>query len=72
MTAQFRLIVRPRLRRQLAMLERAAAYQPGGLRDREYRALKLSLQALAEGRQNDFDSKRLGYSPAHHDLRDCA
>jgi hypothetical protein len=72
MTAQFRILVRPRLRRQLAMLEQAAASQPGSLRDRELRALKLGLRALAEGREEDFDGKRLGYSPGHHDLRDCA
>jgi hypothetical protein len=72
MTAQFRILVRPRLRRQLAVLEQAATSQPGSLRDRELRALKLGLQALAEGREEDFDGKRLGYSPGHHDLRDCA
>lgn len=72
MTVQFRILIRPRLRRQLAMLEQAAASQPGSLRDREFRALRLGLRALAEGRETDFDSKRLGYSPDHHDLRDCA
>jgi len=54
------------------MLEQAAASQPGSLRDRELRALRLGLQALAEGREEDFAGKRLGYSPGHHDLRDCA
>lgn len=72
MTVRFRIIVRPRLRRQLAVLEQAAASQPGSLRDREFRALKLSLRALAEGREEDYDGKRLGYSSGHHDLRDCA
>jgi hypothetical protein len=72
MTARFRLLVRPRLRRELAMLEHAAASQPGSLRGREFRALKLGLQALAEGREDEYDGKRLGYSPDHHDLRDCA
>lgn len=72
MTAQFRLLIRPRLRRQLAMLEQAAASQPGSLRDKELRALRLGLQALAEGREQELGSKRLGYSPGHHDLRDCA
>ncbi|TCO38158.1 hypothetical protein EV646_12171 [Kribbella antiqua] len=72
MTAQFRLLVTPKIRRQLAMLEQAAAARPGSLRDRELRALKLGLQALIEGREIDFESKRLGYSHNHHDLRDCA
>ena len=72
MTTQFRILVRPRLRRQLALLEHAAATQPDSLRGREFRALKLGLQALAEGREEEYDGKRLGYSPGHHDLRDCA
>jgi hypothetical protein len=46
--------------------------RPGSLRDRELRALKRGLQALAEGREEELDGKRLGYSPSHHDLRDCA
>ncbi|TDW21250.1 hypothetical protein EV650_0067 [Kribbella kalugense] len=54
------------------MLEHAAASQSGSLRGREFRALKLGLQALAEGREDEYDGKRLGYSPGHHDLRDCA
>jgi hypothetical protein len=54
------------------MLEHAAASQPDSLRGREFRALKLGLQALAEGREDEYDGKRLGYSPGHHDLRDCA
>lgn len=54
------------------MLEHAAASQPSSLRGREFRALKLGLQALAEGREHEYDGKRLGYSPGHHDLRDCA
>lgn len=72
MTVRFRLLVKPRFRRQLAVLEQAAASQPGSLRDRELRALRLGLQALAEGREAELGGKRLGYSPGHHDLRDCA
>lgn len=72
MTGQFRLLIGPRVRRELAMLEHAAASQPHSLRAREFRALKLGLQALAEGREQEYDGKRLGYSPNHHDLRDCA
>ncbi|MFI5735235.1 hypothetical protein ACIA49_34300 [Kribbella sp. NPDC051587] len=72
MTVQFRILISPRLRRKFAALEQAAATQPGGLRDREFRALKLGLRALAEGREDDLDGKRLGSSPNHHDLRDCA
>lgn len=54
------------------MLEHAAASQPGSLRDREFRALKLGLKALAEGREDEYAGKRLGYSASHYDLRDCA
>ncbi|MGW6278739.1 hypothetical protein [Kribbella sp. NPDC055071] len=72
MTERFRLLIRPRVRRELAMLERAAESQPTSLRGREFRALKLGLLALAEGREEEYDGKRLGYSPGHHDLRDCA
>jgi hypothetical protein len=30
------------------------------------------LQALANGQEESFEGKRLGFSPGHHDLRDCA
>lgn len=72
MTVQFRLLLKPRVRQQLALLEQAAVSRPGSLRGRELRALKRGLQALAEGREEELDGKRLGYSPSHHDLRDCA
>jgi hypothetical protein len=69
---QYRLLLRPEMIRQLAALSRAAQTQPDGLRDREYRALKIGLLALADGREESFDGKRLGYSSEHQDLRDCA
>jgi hypothetical protein len=72
MTARFRIIIDPKLRRKIAMLEQAAASRPDSLRAQELQALKLGLRALAGGREDDFDGKRLGYSPGHHDLRDCA
>jgi hypothetical protein len=72
MTAQFRILVRPALRRHLAMLETAAKAQPSSLRDREFQALRLGLRALADGREDEFSGKRLGYARGHHDLRDCA
>ena len=72
MTARFRILVDPKLRRKIAMLEQAAASRPESLRARELQALRLGLRALAEGREDDFSGKRLGYSPGHHDLRDCA
>ncbi|MFI5706233.1 hypothetical protein [Kribbella sp. NPDC051620] len=68
---KYRLLVRPELRHQLAELQRAAASQPtGGLRDREFRALRLGLRALANGDEESFNGKRL--RNADHDLSDCA
>ncbi|MFF0266882.1 hypothetical protein [Kribbella sp. NPDC004536] len=72
MTRPFRILIDAELRRKLAMLEHAAASRPDSLRGRELRALKLGLLALAEGREDEYGSKRLGYSPEHHDLRDLA
>jgi hypothetical protein len=68
---QYRLLVRREVRQQLAELQRAAeSQQPGGLRDREFRALRLGLRALANGEEESFNGKRL--RDAAHDLSDCA
>jgi hypothetical protein len=68
---EYRLLVRPEVKLQLAALERAAeTQQPGGLRDREYQALVLGIRAIVNGREEHFNGKRLGYST--HDLSDCA
>lgn len=69
---RYRLLMKPELLQQLAALSRAAKTQPGGLRDREFRALKAGLRAIASGDEDSYDGKRLGYSSNHHDLRDCA
>jgi len=68
---QYRLLLRPEVMQQLSALKRAAdTQQPGGLRDREFRALWLGLRALANGQEESFNGKRLGYGS--HDLSDCA
>jgi hypothetical protein len=68
---QYRLLVRREVMQQLTALQRAAdTQQPGGLRDRELRALRLGLRALANGQEESYNGKRLGY--AAHDLSDCA
>ena len=68
---QYRLLVRPEVMQQLAALKRAAeTQQPGGLRDRELRTLRLGLRALANGQEESFNGKRLGC--AGQDLSDCA
>jgi hypothetical protein len=72
LTTPYRLIIRPELRRHLFALQQAAKSQPGGLRDREFQAVISGLKALAAGREEEFSGRRLGYSPRHHDLRDCA
>lgn len=69
---QYRLLVRTEVLQQLAALSRAAQTQPNGLREREFRALKAGLRAVANGDEERFDGKRLAYSSDHHDLRDCA
>jgi hypothetical protein len=67
----YRLLLRPEVLHQLAALARAAQTQgPGGLRTREFLALKAGLRALAEGREEEYDGKRLTYR--RHDLCDCA
>jgi hypothetical protein len=68
---QYRLLLRPEVMQQLAALSRAAETQgPGGLRTREFQALKLGLRTLADGREQEYDGKRLTYQ--QHDLSDCA
>lgn len=68
---QYRLLLKPEVMQQLAALSHAAkTQQPGGLRHREFQALKQGLRALADGREEDFDGKRLGHR--RHDLSDCA
>jgi hypothetical protein len=72
MSTQYRIIVLPEFHRELRALALAAKTQPGGLRDRELVALRIGVEALTDGREEDFGGRRLGYSPKHHDLRDCA
>ncbi|MEV6283377.1 hypothetical protein [Kribbella sp. NPDC051770] len=68
---QYRLLISREVLHQLRTLEQAAkTQQPGGLRAREYRALRAGLRALANGDEAAFDGKRLGFKT--HDLSDCA
>jgi hypothetical protein len=67
---QYRLLVDQDLLLYMRELERAAERQPGGLRDRELRALRAGLRALMNGDEADFEGKRLRF--ATHDLSDCA
>jgi len=68
---RYRVLLRPKVMQQLEALSRAAeTQQPGGLRRRELEALKRGLRALADGREEEFDGKRLGHR--RHDLSDCA
>lgn len=66
----YRLLVRQEVLHQLTALRLAAKTQPGGLRDREFRALELGLRAIANGQEQHYSGKRLGFRT--HDLRDCA
>ena len=68
---QYRLILLPEVMQRLAALSHAAKTQgPGGLRTREFHALQVGLRALADGREEEFNGKRLSYR--RHDLSDCA
>jgi hypothetical protein len=68
---QYRVLVHRDVLQYLRTLERAAStQQPGGLRDRELRALRAGLRALANGEEEHFEGKRLGFTT--HDLSDCA
>ncbi|GAA3126325.1 hypothetical protein JOF29_002585 [Kribbella aluminosa] len=67
---QYRLLVNHDLLLYMRELERASTSQPGGLRDREFRALRAGLRALAHGDEANFEGKRLRF--AEHDLSDCA
>ena len=68
---QYRLVLLPEVMQRLAALSHAAKTQgPGGLRTREFHALQVGLRALADGREEEFDGKRLSYR--RHDLSDCA
>jgi hypothetical protein len=68
---QYRLLLRKEVMQQLAALDQAAKTQgPGGLRTREFRGLQVGLRALADGREEEYDGKRLSYH--RHDLSDCA
>ncbi|GAA0624442.1 hypothetical protein HPO96_34125 [Kribbella sandramycini] len=68
---QYRPLARPEIRRHLLTLAQAAKGQePGGLRAREYYALRLGIQAVIDGREAEFAGKRL--TNKRHDLSDCA
>jgi hypothetical protein len=68
---QYRLLIAKDVLHHLRELERAAATQQrGGLRDRELRALRAGLRAIANGEEAHFEGKRLGFTT--HDLSDCA
>lgn len=49
-----------------------AARAPGSFSAKEYHAVVGALAVLREGREAYYGGKRLGYSPKHFDLRDCA
>ena len=68
---RYRLVLLPDVMQRLAALSHAAKTQgPGGLRTREFHALQVGLRALADGREEEFDGKRLSHR--RHDLSDCA
>lgn len=72
MTAQYHLVAHPELSDHLRRLRDEAQLAPEGPAAKEFAAIRDGLPALREGREIDFDGKRLGYSENATDLRDCA
>jgi hypothetical protein len=71
-TAQYHLVAHPDLRDHLRQLRDEAQRDPEGPAAKEFAAVRDGLSVLREGREADFDGKRLGYSENASDLRDCA
>jgi hypothetical protein len=71
-TARYHLVAHPELTAHLRELRDAAALDPNGPAAKQFAAVRDGLSALREGREADFDGKRLGYSERSSDLRDCA
>lgn len=72
MSEHFRLLLRRRVIRQLQALSDGAAHDPRGPAAAKLSALLSALEAVEAGQERAFDGERLGYSPQHYDLRDCA
>ncbi|SDS64018.1 hypothetical protein [Microlunatus soli] len=72
MADPYRVILQHDLAARLRGLRKGAAADPGGADARLLTAGLKAARALRAGRERDFAGERLGYSPRHYDLRDCA
>lgn len=72
MTDPYQVILHDAFATRLRALRQRAAADPQGLDSRVFRAAIEAAKVLAAGREASFRGERLGYSPKHSDLRDCA
>lgn len=72
MTDQYRLVHHPAFTGRLEQLSHLAAADIAGREADVVDAAFKALDVLKEGRERDFHGERLGFSPEHYDLRDCA
>lgn len=68
MAERYRVILQDALAARLRDVRQRAMGDPGGPDARLLEAAR----ALRGGRERDFVGERLGFSPRHYDLRDCA
>lgn len=57
---------------RLLQLAYETVVHPGSVNAKEFYAALSAFDVLREGRERYYDGERLGYSPSHYDLRDCA
>jgi hypothetical protein len=72
MNEQFQLVVRPRVAAEIHRLSAGINANPAGPAATKLAAMLVALDALQFGREAEFKGERLGFSPLHYDLRDCA
>jgi hypothetical protein len=72
MANEYRVVLHSGLSDQLKALEARANENPNGHEAREFKAALDGLRALRDGREAEYAGERLGFSPKHPDLRDCA
>ncbi|HYU84694.1 MAG TPA: hypothetical protein VEK80_07790 [Kribbellaceae bacterium] len=72
MANEYRVVLHSGLSAQLKALEARANENPNGHEAREFKAALDGLRALRDGREAEYAGERLGFSPKHPELRDCA
>jgi len=72
MTDQYNLVHHPAFTDRLEEMSHLAAKDVAGRDADVVDAAFKALDVLEDGREREFDGERLGFSPKHYDLRDCA